>query len=247
MQKLSPIGRNFSKAFAEPNAGLGKRLLILCLATCIACGSALLSAQIDIDFQQLREHMRDRYSQERVEVLRQWQIMLSESVDRPAEEKLAIVNDFFHRNVRYKLDSELYGEEDYWATPLETLGQGLGDCEDWAIAKYASLRQLGISDEQLRLIYVRARIGGSRSTISRAHMVLGYYPTPDSEPIILDSLVSSVLPASQRTDLSPTFSFNAEGLWIGHGPDRASGTPTARMSRWRDVLDRMHEEGIPLQ
>lgn len=226
---------------------LNRSLPILCVAAILACSFGLLSAQVKIDFRSLKEHMLERFSAERAEVIVRWQQLLEELADAPELEQSLRVNEFFHRNVRYQLDMTLYGQEDYWATPLQTLGHGLGDCEDWAIAKYASLRSLGIPDENLRLIYVRAQIGGPRSSISQAHMVLGYFETPDAEPMIMDSLVSSVLPASERTDLSPVFSFNANGLWVGQSSSRASGTPTARLSHWRDVLDRMHREGIRLQ
>ncbi|RFF26516.1 transglutaminase [Wenzhouxiangella sp. 15181] len=229
------------------HATLVRSLLLVGTAFILFCCSVVISAQLKIDFQLLAEHMRERFSADRVEVIVRWRQLLEEIADRPESEQLIKVNEFFHRNVRYQSDTTLYDENDYWATPMETLGQGLGDCEDWAIAKYASLRHLGIPDERLRLIYVRAKIGGQRSPISQAHMVLGYFETPDAEPMILDSLVSSVMPASERTDLSPTFSFNADGLWVGQGSDRAAGTPLARLSRWRDVLDRMHQEGIRLQ
>lgn len=247
MQQVLSNGEVRSSSLSSMYAALTRSLLAVCTAFILFWCSALLSAQLKIDFQLLAEHMRERFSADRVEVILRWRKMLEEIADKPESEQLISVNDFFHRNVRYQLDTTLYEVNDYWATPLETLGHGLGDCEDWAIAKYVSLRHLGVSDENLRLIYVRAKIGGPRSPISRAHMVLGYFETPGAEPMILDSLVSSVLPASERTDLSPTFSFNADGLWVGQGSARAAGTPMARLSRWRDVLDRMNQEGIRLQ
>ncbi|WP_350563201.1 transglutaminase-like cysteine peptidase, partial [Psychrobacter sp. CAL346-MNA-CIBAN-0220] len=91
------------------------------------------------------------------------------------------VNDFFARNLRYQTDILLWKQNDYWATPLETLGRGLGDCEDYAIAKYISLRALGVSDDKLRLIYVKAKIAGTNKT--QAHMVLGYFATPNAQPL----------------------------------------------------------------
>jgi len=224
-----------------------RTLLAIAVTILVACSSALLSAELDINFRQLSEQMRERFSEDRVAVILRWQELLEEIAPLSEQEQLVQVNDFFHRNVRYQLDEHLYGVEDYWATPLETLGHGRGDCEDWAIAKYISLRRLGIPDEKLRLIYVRAQIGGPRSPISQAHMVLGYYETPSAEPLILDSLISNVLPASERTDLSPVFSFNADGLWMGQGPAPAAGSPTARLSHWRDVLERMQREGIRIQ
>lgn len=221
------------------------------VAIVAACSATRVAPEPDvsfqIDFQLLHEQMQARFPAERLEVLERWRELLSELIHESPREQLLRVNEFFHRNVRYEEDEVLYGVEDYWATPLETLGYGRGDCEDWAIAKYVSLRRLGIPDRKLRLIYVRAQIGGPRSPLSQAHMVLGYYESPNAEPLILDSLLSTVMPASERPDLSPVFSFNADGLWVGQGATPAAGTPTARLSHWRDVIDRMHREGIRLE
>jgi predicted transglutaminase-like cysteine proteinase len=95
---------------------------------------------------------------------------------------------------------------------------------------------------KLRLVYVRAAIGGSGGLV-QAHMVLAYYAQPAAEPLILDNLVGEVRPASRRPDLTPVFSFNSEGLWQGVGPTRA-GDPVARLSRWREVLAKARAEGF---
>jgi predicted transglutaminase-like cysteine proteinase len=133
----------------------------------------------------------------------------------------------------------VWRQEDYWASPLEFMGRAAGDCEDYAISKYMTLLSMGVPKEKLRMIYVRARTGGA----SVAHMVLGYYPSPAEEPLILDNLITSVRLASQRSDLAPVFSFNSDGLWVG-GATASSADPTARLSRWRDVLERMRQEGF---
>jgi predicted transglutaminase-like cysteine proteinase len=157
----------------------------------------------------------------------------------PENDKLNKVNTFFNRRILYKSDMEVYKVEDYWATPLEFMGHGAGDCEDFAIAKYMTLRILGIPNERLRLIYVRYQSGG---TPPIAHMVLGFYAQPTEEPVILDNMVTSVRPASMRPDLSPVYSFNSDGLWVGGAT--TSTDPTTRLSRWRDVLERMHQDGL---
>jgi len=139
-------------------------------------------------------------------------------------------------------DSEVWGQADYWASPLEMLGKGAGDCEDYAIAKFFSLVALGMPVGKLRLVYVRAQIGGADGPV-QAHMVLAYYATPGAEPLILDSLVGEIRPASRRPDLAPVFSFNSEGLWQGVG-SQAAGDPTARLSRWREILGKARAEGF---
>ncbi len=74
-------------------------------------------------------------------------------------------------------------------------------------------------------------------------MVLGHYDTPTAVPRILDNIRPEISVASARDDLIPVFSFNSEGIWVG-GQSRSAGDPTARLSRWRNVLRRLQQEGI---
>lgn len=202
--------------------------------------SLLVSA--DVDPHKMQQVMQTRYGNDGVVLLDSWRRMLDSANSATPETKLIEVNQFFNRNVRYTEDIMLWKKSDYWATPLEIMGMRAGDCEDYTIAKYLSLLQLGIANEQLRLIYVKAQIGGPQSKIFQAHMVLGYYPTPDAIPLILDSLLNTIEPANKRPDLRPVFSFNSEGLWVGNQSTAAD--PTARLSRWRDLLARVNEEGF---
>jgi predicted transglutaminase-like cysteine proteinase len=106
------------------------------------------------------------------------------------------------------------------------------------------LRALGIPAEKLRLVYVRARIGGPQSNLTQAHMVLAYYITPDAEPQVLDNLITDIRVASRRSDLTPIFSFNTEGIWAGADSSRTSSSDATRLSRWRDLLARAKAEGF---
>jgi predicted transglutaminase-like cysteine proteinase len=155
------------------------------------------------------------------------------------EAQLDAVNAFFNRRIVFREDAQVWSEADHWASPLELLDKGQGDCEDYAIAKYFSLLAQGMPVQRLRLVYVRAQIGAQ----AQAHMVLAYYREPNAEPLILDNLLGSVRPASRRPDLTPVFSFNSEGLWQGTGAQSA-GDPQARLSRWREVLAKAKAEGF---
>lgn len=165
----------------------------------------------------------------------------------PASEldTLARVNNFFNQRLQFSNDLDIWGEKDYWATPRETMNRGRGDCEDFVIAKYMTLLKMNLADSKLRLIYVRARIGSAKSGYNLPHMVLGYYPDEKSEPRILDNLVNEILPASRRTDLTPIFSFNSQGLWTQG--QQSLGNPSARLSRWRNVLQRMSSDETVFQ
>lgn len=162
-----------------------------------------------------------------------------------AEDKLRRINEFFNRRIRFADDREIWGQGDYWATPMETLARGQGDCEDFTIGKYFTLLSAGVADEQLRLVYVKARIGGPNSSLQQAHMVLAYYATPDAEPLVLDNLITEIRPASRRPDLTPVFSFNSQGIWQGvAGGTAPSAGGLGRLSRWQDLLQRARREGF---
>lgn len=154
-------------------------------------------------------------------------------------QRLKDINDFFNRRLAFRDDAVTWGLPDYWASPLESLDKRAGDCEDYAIAKYFSLAATGVPTAKLRMVYVRARLSGQ----SLAHMVLAYYAQPGAEPLILDNLRPEVLPASQRGDLTPVFSFNTEGLWQGTGQVTA-GDPLARLSLWRELVAKVRAEGF---
>ena len=157
--------------------------------------------------------------------------------------KLRAVNDFYNQRLAYMEDIDNWGQIDYWASPLESLGKGAGDCEDYAIGKYFTLTSLGVPHARLRMVYVRASIAGAPNGFV-AHMVLAYYPTPEAEPLVLDNLQPVIRPAGERPDLTPVFSFNAEGLWQGVGSIRANGDPLTRLSKWREVLLRARQDGF---
>lgn len=156
--------------------------------------------------------------------------------------KLTTINQFFNRRIVFAADPEVWGQNDYWASPIEMLGKGRGDCEDYVIGKYFSLLVAGVPVAKLRLVYVHATVGGPGGEVL-AHMVLAYYAMPGAEPLILDNLIGEMRPASRRPDLEPVFSFNGEGLWQGVGA-QAAGDPVARLSRWREVLAKARAEGF---
>lgn len=145
---------------------------------------------------------------------------------------LATVNRYFNREP-FLSDIAHWGVEDYWATPAEFVASDGGDCEDFSIAKYYALKELGVPIARLRLTYVKS------SKLKQAHMVLAYYPTPKAEPLILDSLDDEVRPASQRPDLVPVYSFNDEDVLI---PGRGSVGSPSQIRLWRDLTGRLERE-----
>lgn len=165
--------------------------------------------------------------------LQHWRQLMNEKRTAPEREQLAAVNDFFN-GARFVDDRDLWQVADYWATPDEFLLRDAGDCEDFAIAKYFTLKAMGVAPDKLRITYVKVE------SLQQAHMVLAYYPDPRSEPLILDNLNRHILPATERPDLRPIYSFNAESLWLArsrHEQQRA-GHP-GQLQRWREMLARL--------
>jgi predicted transglutaminase-like cysteine proteinase len=183
-----------------------------------------------------------RLGPQAVQGVRALQPLLTSLAEADDAARLDGVNRFFNRRIAFRDDLQVWHVEDYWASPLETLQQGMGDCEDFAIAKYFSLLASGIAASQLRLVYVRLQLGGSGGP-SQAHMVLAYYANAQAEPLILDNLITDIRPASRRPDLTPVFSFNSEGLWQGNGSQRM-GDAAERLSPWREVLRKARAEGF---
>lgn len=168
----------------------------------------------------------------------EWERLILNNRSKSDAEKLQIVNEFFNR-LKFVDDIDHWGRRDYWATPVEMLATSAGDCEDYSIAKYFTLKELGVPIARLRLTYVKA------IELGQAHMVLAYYPTPRAEPLILDNLIDDISPGSVRADLQPVYSFNGDGLWmsVARGRGRRVGSPSG-LNFWRDLTQRMEREDV---
>lgn len=225
---------------AAAAASCGMRRALHCLMLVLT-----VSAVAAFDFDRLQRQLVARFGSAQLPLLRDWQKLLAESKSSSERDKLKKINDFFNRRIVFDDDPAIWDLSDYWATPLETIGQGRADCEDFAIVKYYSLKDAGVPLAKLRLIYVKARMQGPAGPYLQAHMVLAYYPTPNAEPLLLDNLIADIKPASQRGDLQPVFSFNSEAIWSGVAGNAARGVGgTGQLSRWQDLLQRARDEGF---
>jgi len=151
--------------------------------------------------------------------------------------KLDEVNSFANK-VRFMSDQKVWGVKDYWARPVEFLGRDKGDCEDFVITKYFMLRKSGVQEEKLFFTYVKAL------KLNQAHMVLSYYETPKSIPLVLDNLNFKVLPASSRNDLAFVYSFNAKELYLNRQKGLGKVVPGGRDKnrKWATFLENIEKE-----
>lgn len=213
-------------------------LFSVCIALLLIASTVITTENFHID-KGLLQAVERKFGKEAYNRLTAWENLIREDRSTSDREKLEKANHFFNSRIRFATDMEIWGVEDYWATPFEFLGKGAGDCEDFAIAKYFTLRAMGVSDEKLRITYVKAL------QYNIHHMVLTYFSDPTAEPLVLDNLVDSINPAAKRTDLMPIFSFNGSGLWTAKQRGQGKGVGSSnRIRLWQDVLRKMAEKKL---
>lgn len=201
----------------------------------------LTGASFAVELQRFSSLAEQRFGPSAGLLAEEWRSLIHKGNTLPIASQLRMSNDFFNERIAWQTDEQVYGLEDYWATPLETIGHKAADCEDFSIAKYVTLLLLGVPKDALRLVYVKATLPGGAA---QAHMVLAWYETPGAVPLILDNINHAVLPATARADLKPVFSFNTDTLWVGGSPQTGRSNPQARISRWQKVLERMAQDGF---
>lgn len=121
--------------------------------------------------------------------------------------KLSHINSFYNK-ILPQHDKQKYGINDYWSTRKEFLVSGKGDCEDYAIAKYFSLIEVGIPKEKLYLAIVKVK--GAPTD----HMVLLYLKDKKTIPLVIDNLSFKVVPLSKRKKLIPIVIFNENDSYV---------------------------------
>jgi predicted transglutaminase-like cysteine proteinase len=217
---------------------LEQLLYILVFFSILFCLAPIITGQNFHLDKELLDKAELKYGSNARSLLAAWEDLIIQNESLADLEKLEKVNQFFNQ-LEFVDDSVHWGEKDYWATPIEFLGTQGGDCEDFAIAKYFTLKFMGMEEEKLNLTYVKAL------NYNVHHMVLTYFSTLGAEPLILDNLVNEIKPASMRNDLLPIYSFNGTGLWLAKQRERGKlAGSSSRLQRWQDVIQRMSEDNL---
>lgn len=117
--------------------------------------------------------------------------------------KIQIVNSFFNK-YSYLTDEQLYKKNDYWATRKEFIINGGGDCEDFVVAKYFTLLELGIDESKLSILHGIYK--------SQYHVVLAYQDSVNSDVYILDSSTNKILLLTEKDDFLILYTLNTIDL-----------------------------------
>lgn len=145
-----------------------------------------------------------------------WRALLRGLEGAPLQEQLRAINRFANQ-FRYRTDDQNWGRSDFWSTPFEFLARS-GDCEDYAIFKYLSLRELGVPADRLRLVVLKDTIR------ALAHAVLAVWD--DDQIWILDNVTNAILRHDRLGHYVPYYSVNEEARWAHVG---SNATLTARI------------------
>ena len=132
-----------------------------------------------------------------------WAEFLASLKGQPPRAQIEAVNTAMNR-ARYVLDRVNWGVEDYWATPSEFFWKD-GDCEDYAIAKFLSLRALGFPPDRLRIVVVQDL------NLKVPHAILAVYQPQGV--LLLDNQIRSVIEADRVRHYRPIYSLNETGWW----------------------------------
>jgi len=133
-----------------------------------------------------------------------WDAFIAENGETPPRELLDKVNAYMNR-AAYIVDPVNWGIPDYWATPDEFFLKD-GDCEDYAISKYITLKRLGVDPASMRLVILQDE------NLNVAHAVLAV--TLEGETFILDNQIDAVLPDTQILHYRPVYSINESAWWL---------------------------------
>jgi predicted transglutaminase-like cysteine proteinase len=139
--------------------------------------------------------------------LAEWKAFLSGLKGRDRMAQIKEINRFMNA-AAYIIDPINYRVPDYWATPRQFLNKD-GDCEDYAIAKFMSLRALGYDNASLRIVVLQDL------NLRLAHAVLVAYV--DGKALVLDNQIPQVVPADIIRHYKPYYSINEDHWWL-HRP-----------------------------
>ncbi len=220
------------------------RTVILCLLAATLLGGTYSRAEFQPWSENVFAYIKQEYGEEAEKRMRFVEKFIIDNQSIPDMEKVVKTNQVAN-HLPWIADANHWKEADYWATPLETITTFGGDCEDIALVKWVILRNLGISDENLALAYVKIKATGED------HMVLLYVAKPDApegqkEVYVLDNYVDEVKLAAERMDLLAVLAMGTKGRIVLFNDDGKNRSVKAsyegrKIRKVEDLVERVKE------
>ena len=165
---------------------------------------------------------------------RQFLAIVDEARKREGRARIEVVNRLINTTIRYTSDMAQHGVVDVWSAPLASVASGHGDCEDYAIAKYAALRDAGVATNDLRLLLVRDRVA------RQDHAVVAV--RSDGQWLVLDNRHLMVSEAAELPQFVPLFALGHEGVRLFAAP--YARLPTLDGDEPPEVLQNTEDLGL---
>lgn len=135
--------------------------------------------------------------------IEKWNNLISSLRHENKLRQLITVNKWFNR-IQYRFDEDAYNSIDYWADTKELIEQK-GDCEDFALAKYYTLRQLGFDANKMKISVVYDEDSKTN------HAVLMVYD--DNTRYLMDINTDSMDPSPMEYRYKTIYTFNEQTAW----------------------------------
>jgi len=152
----------------------------------------------------LGRYVEDKLKCETAACGKEWRALIERLRGQERMVQLRTLNQALNKK-RYVDDLTNWNKPDYWETPFQFLRRG-GDCEDYAIAKYLALAELGVPTDDMRIAIVQDQ------NLGIAHAIL--VVTVDGKSWVLDNQISKVVPATSIRHYRPVYSVNEKGWWL---------------------------------
>ncbi|MCU7835768.1 MAG: transglutaminase-like cysteine peptidase [gamma proteobacterium symbiont of Taylorina sp.] len=173
----------------------------------IVNSSAIAETKIAPWSEKVFEQLEKDYGHAGMERMKKVYNIIQDNQDKTLDEKLKLANDTLNK-LPWIADKKKWNQDDYWATPLETITTFGGDCEDMALGKLAMLRLMGVPKKNLYLGYVKLKKTGE------IHMVLVWANEQRTDTRVLDNIVKVIKTGKQRTDLIGVYLTDLDGNMI---------------------------------
>lgn len=188
------------------------------------------------DYKLNPKYLKPQQNPMAIAIFQDYERFINKIRKQPLHVKLKAINNYI--NTINSLDDNPYDAMvDIWSTRAEFLAKGGGDCEDYSIAKYYSLKDLGTSHNDMCLIVVKEKYSGFD------HMVLGVWTKANRPPLVLDNLSFKVLPLDKRVDLAPSYCMNENGYFkIDKNGNKTKAN--IQFSAYEAVLKKLSQENL---
>jgi predicted transglutaminase-like cysteine proteinase len=130
--------------------------------------------------------------------------IIAEGVGHRGRARIAMINRAVNLAITPMSDQAQWGVPDRWSAPLETLQSSRGDCEDYAIVKYAALLGAGISETDMKIVIFKNLLPTEDHAALAVHV--------DGQWLILDNRTLTLVSDTDVTRAIPEYVLDQNGV-----------------------------------